>query len=60
MRVLVVEDEKIIRDQVADDLKKNGFTVDIAADGLQGEYVALEYPIDIAVIGKCSIFPFLF
>ena len=50
MRVLVVEDEKIIREQVADDLKKNGFTVDIAGDGAQGLYVALEYPIDIAVI----------
>lgn len=50
MRVLVVEDEKIIREQVADDLKKNGFTVDVAEDGAQGMYVALEYPIDIAVI----------
>ena len=50
MRVLIVEDEKIIREQVADDLKKNGFTVDVAADYSQGLYVALEYPIDVAVI----------
>ena len=41
MRVLIVEDEKSIREQVADDLKKNGFTVDVAADYSQGLYVAL-------------------
>jgi two-component system, OmpR family, response regulator PhoP len=50
MRVLIIEDENIIREQVAEDLKKSGFTVDLAADGSQGLYVALEYPIDIAVI----------
>lgn len=50
MRVLIVEDHKIIREQIVDDLKKNGFTVDSAEDGTQGEYVALEYPIDVAVI----------
>ncbi|EIJ33279.1 response regulator transcription factor [Thiothrix nivea] len=50
MRVLIIEDENILRDQVADDLKKSGFTVDTAADGSQGLYVALEYPIDVAVI----------
>lgn len=50
MRVLIIEDENILREQVAEDLKKSGFTVDLAADGSQGLYVALEYPIDIAVI----------
>lgn len=50
MRVLIVEDHKVIRDQVVEDLKKSGFTVDVAADSSQGLYVALEYPIDIAVI----------
>ncbi len=50
MRVLVIEDENIIREQIAEDLKKSGFTIDLAADGSQGLYVALEYPIDIAVI----------
>lgn len=50
MRVLIIEDENILREQVAEDLKKSGFTVDMAADGSQGQYVALEYPIDIAVI----------
>ncbi|MEB4592794.1 response regulator transcription factor [Candidatus Thiothrix sp. Deng01] len=50
MRVLIIEDENILREQVAEDLKKSGFTVDVAADGSQGLYVALEYPIDVAVI----------
>ena len=50
MRVLIIEDNNTIREQVAEDLKKSGFTVDLAADGSQGLYVALEYPIDIAVI----------
>lgn len=50
MRVLIIEDENIIREQIAENLKKGGFTVDLAADGSQGLYVALEYPIDIAVI----------
>ncbi|WML90160.1 response regulator transcription factor [Thiothrix lacustris] len=50
MRVLIIEDQDIIREQVAEDLKKSGFTVDLAADGSQGLYVALEYPIDVAVI----------
>ncbi len=50
MRVLIIEDDNIIREQIAENLKKSGFTVDLAADGSQGLYVALEYPIDIAVI----------
>lgn len=50
MRVLVIEDDNILREQIAGDLKQNGFTVDLAADGTQGLYVATEYPIDVAVI----------
>lgn len=50
MRVLIVEDKAPIREQLASDLKKSGFTVDVAADGAQGLYIATEYPIDIAVI----------
>ena len=42
MRVLVVEDKAPIREQIASDLKKNGFTVDVASDGAQGLYIATE------------------
>ena len=50
MRVLVVEDHDEIREQIAEELKAAGFVVDLAADGTQGQYMACEYPIDIAVI----------
>jgi len=50
MRVLVVEDENDIREQIAEELKAAGFVVDLAADGTDGRYKACEYPIDIAVI----------
>ena len=50
MRVLVVEDDDSIREQIAEELKAAGFIVDLAADGTQGQYMACEYPIDIAVI----------
>ncbi|HIO92378.1 MAG TPA: response regulator transcription factor [Leucothrix mucor] len=50
MRVLIVEDEKDILNQLTEALKKAGFTIDAAEDGSQGLYYATEYPIDIAVI----------
>jgi two-component system response regulator PhoP len=50
MRVLVIEDEADIREQLATELRSANFIVDLAEDGKQGLYLALEYPIDIAVI----------
>ena len=50
MRVLVVEDETDIREQLVETLQASGYVVDAAADGVQGLYYALEYPIDIAII----------
>ncbi len=50
MRVLVIEDEHDIREQIAEELKAAGFVVDLAANGTDGRYKACEYPIDIAVI----------
>ncbi|HFC92406.1 MAG TPA: response regulator transcription factor [Leucothrix mucor] len=50
MRVLVIEDEQEILNQLTDVLKNAGFVVDAAKDGEQGLYYASEYPIDIAVI----------
>ena len=50
MRVLVIEDEQEILNQLTTALKTAGFTVDAADDGAQGLYYATEYPIDIAVI----------
>lgn len=50
MRALVIEDDWRLREQIVELLKKNGFAVDAAADGDDGLFQAIEYPIDIAVI----------
>ena len=36
MRVLLVEDDDVIREATQLALERNGFTVDVAADGLAG------------------------
>jgi two-component system, OmpR family, response regulator PhoP len=50
MRVLVVEDELTLREALKADLTAAGYTVDLAADGEEGLYAALEFPIDVAVV----------
>ena len=50
MRVLVVEDDTYIREQLIESLQASGYIVDAAADGSQGLYYALEYPVDIAIV----------
>ena len=50
MRVLIVEDEAALRDSLKADLSAAGFAVDVAGDGEEGLYAALEYPIDVAII----------
>ncbi len=50
MRILVVEDEAELRELLGRALRKEGFAVDLCADGTEGLYYATEYPIDLAVI----------
>lgn len=50
MRVLVIEDETELREQLRERLKGAGHVVDTAADGEEGLYAGNEFPIDIAVI----------
>jgi two-component system response regulator PhoP len=50
MRALVIEDDPQLRAQVIRHLKEDGYAIDEAADGEQGTYMAVEYPVDIAVI----------
>ena len=45
MRVLVIEDEQALRESLRHDLTAGGHSVDVAADGEEGLYAALEYPI---------------
>jgi two-component system, OmpR family, response regulator PhoP len=50
MRVLVIEDEAVLRDSLKTGLTAVGHTVDVAADGEEGLYAGLEFPIDVAII----------
>ena len=49
-RVLLVEDEKTLRGQLVDLLLRHGYTVDSAADGLEGLHYGTKYTYDVAVI----------
>ena len=50
MRLLVIEDDAILRESLAAKLGESGFAVEQAADGKEGLYFALEYPIDLAIV----------
>jgi two-component system, OmpR family, response regulator PhoP len=50
MRVLVIEDEAALRDSLKAGLTAAGHTVDIAADGEEGLYAGLEFPVDVAIV----------
>lgn len=50
MRVLVVEDEPILCQQIQQYFANKGFAVDVANNGAEGFYAGKEYPVDIAVI----------
>ncbi|RLA31051.1 MAG: DNA-binding response regulator [Gammaproteobacteria bacterium] len=50
MRLLLVEDEPGLRDQLASRLQEAGYTVSSAADGEEGLHLASEYPFDAAII----------
>ena len=50
MRLLIIEDDDTLRESLCGQLAKEGFGVEQAADGKEGLYFALEYPIDLAVI----------
>ncbi|OOZ38861.1 hypothetical protein BOW52_07965 [Solemya elarraichensis gill symbiont] len=50
MRVLVIEDDDRLREQLAELLQKSGYAVDMAPDGDDGLFQALENPLDIAAI----------
>ena len=50
MRALVVEDDLTLQQQIRSMLEKTGFVVDAAVDGDEGLFLAIEYPLDIAII----------
>lgn len=50
MRLLIIEDETAIREQLNDYFSKLNFVIDTAADGKEGSYLAMEFDYDIAII----------
>ncbi len=50
MRLLVIEDDTILRESLVTKLGDAGFAMEQAPDGKEGLYFALEYPIDLAII----------
>jgi two-component system response regulator PhoP len=50
MRLLLVEDEAPLREQLAAQLQRNGYAVDSAADGREALFLIQEYDYDLAII----------
>jgi two-component system, OmpR family, response regulator PhoP len=50
MRVLVIEDDEALRTSLCSQLTEAGFGIEQAADGREGLYFALEYPVDLAIV----------
>ena len=50
MRLLVIEDETSLREQLCGQLRAAGYAVDSAANGQDGLVHGREYPIDLAVV----------
>ncbi len=50
MRILLIEDEHHLREQISQQLQNLNLTVDSASDGEEGLYLGLEFPYDVAII----------
>ena len=50
MRVLIVEDEPALRASLSADFQEQGYGVTAAADGEEGAFAGVEYPVDVAII----------
>lgn len=50
MRILVIEDEPRLRDQLAIILSGRGYVVDATGAGVEGEFLGLETDFDLAVV----------
>lgn len=50
MRILIVEDERELREALVKRFRGEGFVVDAAADGEEGLYLGREFPMDLAIV----------
>ena len=50
MKLLIIEDEKQVADNLKEGLEQHNYTVDIAYNGREGQQFALEYEYDIIIL----------
>ncbi len=50
MRILLVEDDLRLQEQISERLRQEGYAIDVSGDGQEGLYMATDYPIDLAII----------
>ncbi|WP_293006767.1 response regulator transcription factor [Nitrosomonas sp.] len=50
MRILVIEDEFRLQNQIRQQLETAGYMIDTCSDGDEGLFLASEYPLDAAII----------
>ena len=50
MRLLLIEDDAVLRLTVKRQLEADGYRVDTATDGEDGLFQAREYPVDLAIV----------
>ncbi len=50
MRLLIIEDEAAVRQQLSDFFSSLKFVIDAAPDGKEGSYYAMEFDYDLAII----------
>jgi two-component system, OmpR family, response regulator len=50
MRILIVEDEKSLADILKKGLEEEGYAVDVAYNGEDGQYLALQEPSDLMIL----------
>jgi two-component system response regulator PhoP len=50
MRLLLIEDDAALRQNLARQLEAEGYRVDQAGDGAEGLFLAQEYPFDLAIV----------
>ena len=52
MRALVIEDDEVMAKFIAKGLRQHGYLVDVARDGRDGLYHALEQPYDVMIVDR--------
>jgi DNA-binding response OmpR family regulator len=50
MKLLIIEDEKQVADNLKEGLEQHNYTADIAYDGREGQYLVREYEYDIIIL----------